>query len=178
MLPVLWFVLSWWMTVIQLDKLCFLNVVVFPGCWHECYRYERHYWSTHLGRGFETNYLTWLTLFGESIISMWWSKWCCVIVLSSIMSSLVCIVCKMTIFIIYVSYFRCTMGHMLKPVCPIGMCFVEGLSVVSVLVLIFIPTLYLFLYSFCVLLFSFGFGGFCWLLLWLNTLLSSYGKSS
>ena len=47
-------------------------------------------------------------------------------------------------------------------------CVVEGLSVVIVLVLLFIPPLYWFLFSFDVDLFSFQFASCCWWLVWLN----------
>ena len=56
------------------------------------------------------------------MICIWWSKWCCVICISSVLSSLVHAVCKMTVSTICVSCIRYTMWHLLKPVCPIGMC--------------------------------------------------------
>ena len=30
--------------------------------------HERHYWSIHMDMCFETSYLTWVTLYGESLI--------------------------------------------------------------------------------------------------------------
>ena len=50
------------------------------------------------------------------------SEWCGMISYSSILSSLVSAVCKMTVSTIYVSCFRHTMWNVLKSVCHIQMC--------------------------------------------------------
>ena len=85
------------MTVYCPHKLCFLHMVMFLGYVWSCWNYERHYCSTHMEKCYKTSYLTWVALYGESLLlscCVWWSEWCSVTCVSSIFISLICVVCK------------------------------------------------------------------------------------
>ena len=60
----------------------------------------------------------WPSMVGALLFTccVWLSEWCCMICVSSILSSLVSVVCEMTISTIFVSCFRGTMRCVLKHV--------------------------------------------------------------
>ena len=73
---------------------------------------ERHYWNTHISKYYETNNcLTTLNLYGEGITDHGlyvMATWCCVIIMSSILPSLVGMVYGTNVSTIHV-ILRCTM---------------------------------------------------------------------
>ena len=107
----------------------------------------------------------------------WWSEWCGVTCVSSILSSLVSAICEMTTST-NVLAFSGVLCNMYLNLSAIFRCVAEGFSIISIFVLLPIPPQYCTLFSFGVDSFSFEFGGGhgCWLL-WLNISFNISGKS-
>ena len=112
---------------------------------------------------------------------VWWSEWCVVICVSSFwvpwyMQLVKYIQLVKWLFLPYVLSVSCVLCHMCWNLFIIFRCVVEGICVVSALVLLSIPPLYCSLFSFGVGLFTLEFSG-CFWLLWLNISFNMSRKS-
>ena len=116
---------------------------------------------------------------------LWWKLYCShamfdnltgvVWYVSSVLHSLVCVVCEMTISTTCVSSLRHTVWHVLKPLCHTWMCWRTQYCQCSCFFYLFLYCIGSYFHLVC-LNFCLTLGGYWWLL-WLNTSVNISGNS-